>query len=283
MVLFVKVLRVGRDYVDVVILADVHSGSRLSPKPEHFKLTSGEIQEPSDVQRGLNRALETVIREWYRPHALVVLGDAVDGTGRHDSGSEQWSTQPLDQIKCAAYWINAFEAENVYVLRGSKYHVRLDGLPVEEVLASKYLKNCRPAGTGDYVSAIKFIYEKWGLRFHFAHHQPVSQSEWFLATPIQKEGIRIKLAVKRLGDMNAIFRAHNHIAARIKFGTQVLVSCPCWQLPTEWLHKKGGEPLFDIGATRVRIFKEPDEMGKRMRVQDMLFEVPEANTRVVKG
>ena len=274
-------MKVGKDYVDGVILADLHSGSRLSPKPEHFQLLSGEPSEPNEIQRGLNRAIEEVVTKWCKPHVLVLVGDALDGQGRRTAGVEQWSTQPLDQVKCAAYWVNRFEAENVYVVRGSGYHVTVNGLPAEEWLAEKELNNCRPVGTGAFTSGIKFIYSKFGIRLHFAHHVPTSQSEWFLTTPIAKEGIRLRLQMKRLGEIDAIFRAHNHYYAKVEFGRQILVSCPAWQFPTEWLHKRSGEPLTDIGAVRFRIYREPDDFGKRLRIQKLLFEVPEANTREV--
>jgi hypothetical protein len=210
----------------------------------------------------------------------------VNGSGLRFRGgvSGNWSSNPIDQLKAASYWINKFEAEKIAVLRGTTAHVLVEELPAEEYLIEHILpkEKAVAVGAGDYISGIKFILNKWDIRLHFAHHSQTSQSDWFLATPIQKEGIRLRLKMKEIGDVQAVFRGHNHYFAKVEFGSQILVNCPAWQLPTEWLHRKSGEPLTDIGAIRFRIFREPDDMEKRLRIQKMLFKIPEGVTREVR-
>ncbi len=275
----------GVDYFDIVALADLHCGDKQAPQPEHFQSLSGETLEPNEIRRGLNKALAEITSKWQQPNALVLLGDMVQG--QHSkitkNGTGVWSPQIIDQVKAVARLINAFNAERIYVIRGTDGHVNIEGLPVEEYLAANILpkEKVRAIGTGNYVSAIKIILNKWGIRLHFAHHSQTSQSDWFLATPIQKEGIRLRLKMKEIGDVQGIFRGHNHYYAKVEFGSQILVQVPCWQLPGEWFHRKSGEPIFDIGAIRVRIFKEPDDMEKRMRIQKKLFKIPEGVTREI--
>ncbi len=269
-----------KNYIDGVIVSDLHSGSELSPVMDGLQTMSGRDIPPNSVQRELGAALKSVATEWSEPDVLVVLGDAIDGQNRKQSGVGQWSTEPQDQVNCAELLLRQFNAKKYYVIQGSGYHVSLNGMPAEEILA-RQLKAER-VGTGRYRSAMKFMLEKYGVRCHFAHHVPSSQTEWYLTTPIAKEGIRLELQQSRLGHVDAIFRGHNHYWLYIMFRRQHLISCPCWQLPTPFMHKKSGEPITDIGAVRFRIYDKPDEFGVQLRVQKRLFPISEANTRLVR-
>mgnify|MGYP001613575777 CR=1 FL=1 len=210
---------------------------------------------------------------------MVSLGDAIGGQDRHSMGTSVWSTQPLDQINNAAVLLQKFHAKHIAVIRGSGYHVSVNGLPTEEVLAEKL--KALPVGTGNMRSALKFMFTKYGLRLHFAHHVPTSQVEWYLTTPIAKEGIRIALQEGRLGKVHAVFRGHNHYYVKVEFWNQLLISCPCWVMPGDFMHRKSGEPVTTIGAVRFQLTDKPDDLGKQIRTQKMLFPITEANTRVV--
>ena len=262
-----------------VIISDLHSGDHLAPVADHFQTLDQETVEPNPIQRALNSAYDTVTEEWNKPDLLVSLGDATGGQDRHSAGTSVWSTQPLDQVNNAAALLAKFQAKHIAVIRGSGYHVSVNGLPVEEVLAEKL--HALPVGSGNMRSALKFMLDKFGQRLHFAHHSPSSQVEWYLTTPLAKEGIRIALQEGRLGKVHAVFRGHNHYYVKVEFWNQLLVSCPCWVFPGDFLHKKSGEPLSIIGAVRFQITDHEDSFGKRLRVQKHLFPIREANTRVV--
>ena len=208
---------------------------------------------------------------WHRPDALILGGDAIDGPNKKSSGVGTWSTQVLDQVKAAEELARMFDARFNYVLGGSNYHVKVDGLPLEEILARDL--NAVPIGEGEYRSAIRLMLVENDYQIHFAHHIPVSQSDWYLTTPLAKEGIRIKLKEGTLGHVGAIFRAHNHQWIRSEFRSQHLISAPCWKLPDDYLYKKGGEPNVDIGAVRFVLFDEPDDFGEIFRIQKQLFPI----------
>jgi hypothetical protein len=264
-----------------VVISDLHAGDRLGPLEPHFETLDRETVEPNSVQKALNQAYEETVQAWKNPDVLISLGDAIGGQDRHGGGVSAWSTNILDQIKCAKNLLEKFHARKTYVIRGSGYHVTVGntGLPAEEILAEQL--HAEPIGVGNYRSAIKFMLDKYGVRVHFAHHVPTSQVEWYLTTPIAKEGIRIALQEGRLGKVHAIFRGHNHYYVKVEFWNQILVSCPCWVLPSEWMHKKSGEPVTTIGAVRFRITEEADDFGKQIRVQKRIYPIKEANTRVV--
>ncbi len=208
------------------------------------------------------------------------MAEAIDGQNRKSAGVEAWSTQPLDQVKAAQQLLEMFDAKVYYVLQGSGYHVSINGLPAEEVLARNL--NAVPMGEGTYRSAMRIMIEEFGFRIHFAHHIPTSQSDWYLTTPLAKEGVRIKLKEKQLGHIDAIVRGHSHQWLAAEFRSQYLISCPAWKLPDAYLYKKGGEPNYDIGALRFSIFEEPDEFGEQFRKQKMLFPIKSAKPRVSK-
>lgn len=229
------------------------------------------------------QAFAYVAKKWHHPDKLILLGDMLNNPERGDIGLGVWSANPLDWLKNAKQLIRLFGAKETFVIRGTGRHVTIGKdapLPGEEVLAEQL--NARKIGAGSYRSAIKYMPERWGFRMHFAHHVPSSQSEWFLTTPLAKEGIRLQLQRSRLGHVDAIFRAHSHYWLAVEFRSQHLISCPCWQLPTEWMHKKSGEPLTDIGAVRFRLTETEDEFGERFRVQKMLFPIPEGTTKQSK-
>jgi hypothetical protein len=261
------------------VLSDLHSGSLLSPLCPHFETSNGQILEPNDWQREMYEAIEYLAKMWHKPNKLILLGDMYNNPERGDSALGVWNANPLDWTENVVRMIKLFDAEKIYVLRGTGRHVMIgDKAPVpgEEYLAREL--KAEKIGPGKYRSAIKYMPDKWGFRFHFAHHTPSSQTEWFLTTPLAKEGIRLQLQHSRLGHVDAIFRGHNHYWDHIEFRSQHLISCPCFQLPTEYMYKKSGEPLTDIGAVRFRLTEKPDDFGERFRVQKSLFPILAGDT-----
>jgi hypothetical protein len=269
-------------------------------------------------------AFAYVAKKWHKPDKLILLGDMLNNPERGDAGLGVWSANPLDWFENAKQLIQLFDAKEIDMIRGTGRHVMIGDkapLPGEELLA-RDLDAKKLPGPGKYRSQIKFISNKWNFRMHFAHHVPSSQTEWYLPTPIAKEGIRLQLQQKRLGtgerdkiiqsfteqiqrtgnvkrvteyairqfanellnagDMDAIFRGHNHYWLRLDFKSQHLISCPCWQLPTEWMHKKGGEPLTDIGAVRFRLTPDEDDFEERFRIKPYIVPVVEGLTKQVR-
>lgn len=216
--------------------------------------------------------------KWHRPDILISLAEAIEGQNRKSSGVGSWSTQPLDQLKASEELLRAYDAKLYYVLQGSDYHSSINGLPSEEVLARNL--NAVPMGEGDYRSAIRIMLEEFGFRIHLAHHIPTSQSDWYLTTPLAKEGIRVKLKESTIGHIDAIFRGHTHQWVRSEFRSQHLINCPAWKLPDPFLYKKGGEPNYDIGAVRFAIFDEVDDFGERFRVEKHLFKIEAAKPKL---
>ncbi len=263
-----------------VILSDLHALDKLSPVPPGFEQSDGTPVAPNSVGRALSDCFARLAREWAEPDVIVVNGDATAGQNPKSKGVGVYSTEPEDQVEAAAQLVEMFRPRKTVVVLGTPYHVEISGHEIEEDLARR-LKSVQ-IGPGRQVAGLKFILEKWGFRAHFAHHVPTSQSEWFLPTPISKEGIRVKLAWRRIGDIDMVARGHNHVSLQVRFSKQVLVACPCWQLATGFMHKRSGEPLVDIGAVRFRIYPKPDEFGERFRVINKTFDIKEARTRVVR-
>lgn len=265
-----------------VIVSDLHTGNLTAPIPPNFTRNDGTPIGQTALQKSLTDNLKGLADDplWHRPDVLISLAEAIDGQNRKSMGVETWSTQPLDQVKAAETILRWFDAKQYYVLQGSGYHVSIDGLPAEEILA-RSLKAVQ-LGDGDYLSAIRFILNEFDFKIHFAHHMPTSQSDWYLTTPMAKEGIRIKLKEKHLGGhIDAIVRGHGHQWSAIEFGSQYLIACPTWKVPDAFLFKKSGEPNYDIGAVRFAIFDQPDDFGYKFRFQKKLFDIAEAAPKIV--
>lgn len=265
-----------------VIISDLHAGAETAPIPEGFTTEKGQPIGQTTGQKELTDAFMSLANDpkWHRPDILISLAEAIEGQNRKESGIGSWTTQPLDQVKAAEALLKMFDAKLYYVLQGSGYHVSIQGLPAEEVLARNL--NAFPMGDGDYRSAMRMMIEEFGFRMHFAHHISTSQSDWYLTTPLAKEGIRIKLKERDLGHVDLIVRGHGHQWVQTEFRSQFIIACPAWKVPDPFLFKKGGEPNYDIGAVRFSVFEEPDDFGTQFRYEKRLFKIKSALPKLSK-
>ena len=183
-------------------------------------------------------------------------------------------------MNAAAELLRTYEASKYVVIRGTDYHVNNNGDPVEEDLAK--LLAAEKMGSDEYISTLKFILEAGDLRLHFAHHVPTSQTEWFLSTPGAKEGIRLQLQWRKIGHIDALFRGNNHYWWYQRGKSQHIIQCPAWQLPTDFMHRRSGEPLGDIGAVRFRVTDVEDDFGQMFRVQPSIFQITASKTKRLK-
>jgi len=240
--------------VRLVFLGDIHVGSNYAVFPSDFKNPeTGALIEQNVWQRSLFRDFERLCEKLAPADVLVLMGDLVEGP----QTKEKYETLTLSNV---AHQVDAFvhlynltwsgKAKEVYVVRGTDYHVTVRGFHAEELIAR--LIGARKLDSSKY-SAHDLLLEVNGRRIHAAHHVSVSQVPHYRATPLAREAWLAKLFDDYFGKVDLIARAHVHYHLLLRIEDMLTVfTTPCWQLPTPYMRKKsvfGANP--SIGAVEV--------------------------------
>lgn len=123
----------------VLILSDLHCGHRvgLTPEPWQYPVKSDAVRYKwGKVQRQCWKWYVDSLKE-HGPFDVVILnGDAVDGKGFRSGGTEQITTDRLEQVEMAALCVREAQTKDtkVIVVRGTPYHCGADE-DLEDALA----------------------------------------------------------------------------------------------------------------------------------------------------
>jgi hypothetical protein len=104
------------------------------------------------------------LRDWVyanvpkRPDLVVCNGDAVDGDGRRSGGTEQLTTDPIEQAEWATAALKRFRGKQYMMTYGTPYHTGVKA-DYEDIIAAKL--GCEIKATLDI--------EVNGVRFNFKH------------------------------------------------------------------------------------------------------------------
>ena len=235
----------------VLILSDIHVGSKLAVAPPTFRTMDGATYEGNRVQKALFRMWQQAVDKWPKPDYLIVNGEPLDGQGVKNQGTEQWTTTYEDQIAAAVQLVKMFKAKNVYCTRGSNYHVQIGGTSIEEVFGEKVGAK---AIDGAHVVP-HFFLKAEDVTFHFAHHLSSSTSTWqYRTTPIARELVVMLLNETKMYHADVVVRSHNHFYCYAGFRNQLGICTPCWQLQT-WNSQRQtiGGTVTHIGAIRFTV------------------------------
>jgi len=231
----------------VVVLSDLHVGSTLAIMPRKWTLMgSGHTVTASSNQQCLLQAFWEVVYRWQKPDILIILGDAIDGQAPADYGVTTWTTSILDEVMAAKKLIQLFEARHIYVLQGTDYHVSINGVAAEELLASEL--NAEFFSEEHRQLGIRSDKQLWlkvdDVVFHFAH-------------PISSRGPNIlqrELAEAVKHGANIAVRGHYHVYRHWETSAGHIFISPGWQLQTHYMQRKSPLGLVpDIGAIRFTV------------------------------
>ena len=231
--------------IRIAVVNDLHVGSKYAIVPDNWKMIDGESTAPQNAgARYLWQKYQEYIEEFKKPDILVVNGDAVDAQQHLSHKREVWATDPLDQIALAEHLINMWEAKEIYVVYGTGFHVELEGLMLERILA----KRISARGVG------------WKLRqtfntaiCSFAHHVPVSKVSWqYRTTPLAQQLVLDKLENEDQ-PANLLVRSHAHYFAYAGFSNQLAVITPGFQGQTPYGAKVSPEIKPKIGIVCVDV------------------------------
>jgi predicted phosphodiesterase len=242
----------------IVFVSDTHVGSSFAVFPEDFR-------NPEDgTPIALNRQQKKLLREWERlasefspADVIVLLGDLIDGPQTR----ERFGTLRLQNV---AHQVDAFVQlfrgtwrwRRLYVVRGTSYHVEVQGVHAEELIARALGAERVDSGKfSDYVLNLR-IHDK---TLNCAHHVGFSRVPHLRATPLLRE-----LALNNGADI--IARGHVHYYVEVRTDKGIAFTCPSWQLPAPFQLRRG---TFGL-PTKVGIVVAEIEEGKRPAIEPHL-------------
>ncbi len=278
---------------NLIVISDLHGGCKLALCPPNgITLDDGGSYMPSKLQLVLWAWWREFWDEWVpevcrgEPFALVVNGDALDGT--HHNSVTQISHNLSDQSNLA-YEILAPIVESAkggyYHIRGTEAHSGKSGQE-EERLAQKL--KAIPNKSNQYARWELWIRIGYALT-HCSHHIGTTGSMAYETSAIQKELEQIYVESARWENEppDVVVRSHRHRNAetrvrRKKDGKNnfaISFVTPGWQLKTPFAYRIAGGRVTQpqIGGSLVRCGDE--EIYSRHQVWDIEREEVETPCR----
>lgn len=185
----------------IVAISDLHSGHVAGLTPPGYR---------SPAAHKTARAIQAELWSYYsrtldalQPiHALLVLGDCIDGKGDRSGGTEQITSDLQEQCDMAAFAIKAAKAKSVVMVHGTPYHVGPEGEDYERIIARE---------VGATIGGHEWA-ECYGVVFDLKHKVGSSSTDHGRHTAIAREKTWNELWALRNGAPRAdiILRGHVH-------------------------------------------------------------------------
>ncbi len=259
----------------VVFVSDMHVGSAMALSPPD------PFVSELDTTIKSNKIMSTLYDTWQwgidslskKPDVLGVLGEPMDGANKLQIGQQSWTTNINDQIKSSVKLLKMFNAPNIIMVRGSRYHVQVDATNFEEQVArlvgadryraylpeSVTLDNSEVGTLADSALTDYFAYfDVNGKTFNMTHHIGFSSNEMYRTTAMARELVTMKLSEDFYGKADVYARGHVHYHVRVGFTHTQGFTNPAWKLPDAHLFRHGqGGTKPDIGM--VECIVEPNQ------------------------
>ena len=108
----------------VVAIGDLHCGSRVGLTPPKWQLTKPD--KYTEIREECWQLYTEMIDAEKPIDVLLVNGDAIDGPGARQGGTDVLTTDPAEQIDIAEEAIRYAEAKHVVMTYGTFYHTGVD-------------------------------------------------------------------------------------------------------------------------------------------------------------
>lgn len=241
----------------IYIVSDIHDGAITAICSEHPTVQEkGEEYKPNKLQKELFNIWQESIDELsQKPNLCVVNGEPVDGANKKQLGNQSWTTSLYDQAVDAKKLLKMIPAKEFMFIRGSGYHIQIDGTPIESFIAEMI-------GAVDYTTlvGIKANSQYWanveayGKTISFTHHLPYAKFFAYRATPLAKEMALMALDKGRSMKYDVLVRSHVHYYMQVKSAHTIAFTTPAWKYPDGHLTRAGLGGIFpDIGGIEVII------------------------------
>lgn len=189
----------GDDSFRIVFSSDWHAGHRRGLNTPEWQ---DSIKTPEGrIQRTLYKKAEAIRERHKKPDVLALVGDLLDGKGPKTGGTEQTTTDRLEQSKMVIDEINRWEAKKIYIVPGTPYHVGKEE-DWEAVIAEKV----------GATFADQLFLDHEGIIFHMKHEVPRGGFTHTAFTPLGREYMDLMewAYTEDWPDANIIIRAHTH-------------------------------------------------------------------------
>jgi len=249
----------------LLIISDLHVGSRWGLFPRDFQLSTGEVYQ-------LNRGQEYLLECWEHTLAqvpkrfdvLIVNGDAINGPNPRESARDQIEQDPEWQVRAALALLEpvAKRARETYLTQGSAYHVG-EAAKDEERLG--WMLGAVPDPAGHYAWDWLLL-DIQGVLLDISHHRSVGIRYESSFGEREMQFDRMIADVKG-GSADIIIRAHGHRFLNLNVDGDLFVGLPAWQLQTRYARRSRWPNRWLsrlIGGVRVDLY--PDK--KTGQLQD---------------
>jgi len=209
----------------MLIISDTHCGSKagLTPPGHRSSKLSSRNRERSFAEQ------QTIMWDWFdeevgklgKIDVLVVAGDMIDGPDTKTLGSQQITTDSIEQAYMACDIVKRINADKVEMLYGTNYHTGYS-TDFEEIIS-------REVGAEKIEAEGDYGFE--GVNFNVRHYAPGSSTPYGKGTPLSKERVWQELKSQRYGvpSCDVLIRAHNHYYVAIEEYSGLCISLPCLQ------------------------------------------------------
>lgn len=225
----------------ILVASDLHVGSATAVCSEEPYVADLDTSiKPNKLQRVLNRAWHDTVDDLIqKPNLLVINGEPIDGANKRQLGQQSWSTNLEDQMNDSAKLIKEIPYKDLMFVRGSGYHVQVDGTNFEEVLANRLgaakYKAYGGEGATDYYAFVEIN----NKMFNFTHHVGFNKWAAYRTTAISREMAGMHFEKDKLHPADVIVRSHVHYFVHVEFVHSHGVSTPAWKFPDAHLFRGG--------------------------------------------
>lgn len=241
------------------IVSDIHDGSVTAICSKSPERQEQDNYRPNKLQKALlNIWTEAIDDLSQKPNICIVNGEPIDGANKKQLGNQSWSTSLYDQAMDSVKLLKMIPAKEFMFVRGSGYHVQVDGTPVESFIADKMKAKKFKTVTGQEVNSWYWSnVEMGGKLFSFTHHLPYAKFFAYRATPLAKEMALMALDKGRSMKYDVIVRSHVHYYMQVESANTIALTTPAWKYPDGHLTRGGLGGIYpDIGG--IEIIVEPN-------------------------
>jgi len=252
----------------ILVIGDVHIGSRWAPWPEDYVLAKGHKAGLSKAQEYLNECWAHMIADAkkHRPDVIIFNGDLIDGG--YIRNIDVVSTRNDDQIGAAEMMLAPLvklARKGVFATWGTGFHTGRGG-ENESTLCRELLR----------ISHTPELYlDSPAGVIHATHHVSSTSHPMYEATALLRSLLIKELELIRaygkngMPDVRCIIRSHRHRTMVIESeDNRLVVATAPWMLKTEYVWKVAPDSEPQVGYVWI------DATDKGFHASKVRFQLP---------
>jgi len=238
----------------IYVVSDIHVGSVTAVCSQNPTTVEHGDYEPNRLQKELYGIWKEAINELsQKPDLCVINGEPIDGGNPKQLGNQSWTTSTYDQAMDSVKLLKQIPAKEFLFVRGSGYHVNIQGTSIESFIAEKMSAVNFRTMTG--LKANSWFWADVNLNgkeFSFTHHLPYAKFFAYRATPLAKEMALMALDKGRSKKYDVIVRSHVHYYMEVRSAHTIALTTPAWKYPDGHLTRGGLGGIYpDIGGIEI--------------------------------